>query len=306
MILLWGIPEDGPLGTIQRVLERRGGSVRLLDQQTVLDCAVELDLGERVTGRLGLPSGEIDLDKVDAAYLRPYDFRRMAAVARAGEGSDQWLRVASLEEDLWLWAQYADALVLNRPDAMATNSSKPYQAELIRRHGFRVPDTLITTDADAAAEFWEGHREVVYKSVSAVRSIVSRLAAEHLPRFADIGSCPTQFQEMVPGVDHRVHVVGTDVFCSRIRSAADDYRYAHERNLTIDITATDLPSDCADRCRELSAALGFSLAGIDLRLTPDGEWFCFEVNPSPGFTYYDREPGEPIAESIGRLLMGAA
>jgi glutathione synthase/RimK-type ligase-like ATP-grasp enzyme len=45
------------------------------------------------------------------------------------------------------------------------------------------------------------------------------------------------------------------------------------------------------------------LAGIDLRLTPDGRWFCFEVNPSPAFNYYQSATGQPIAAALTRLLM---
>ena len=48
--------------------------------------------------------------------------------------------------------------------------------------------------------------------------------------------------------------------------------------------------------------LGLHVAGIDLRRTDDGRWVCFEVNPSPGFTFYQEETGQPIAEAIARLL----
>jgi hypothetical protein len=46
------------------------------------------------------------------------------------------------------------------------------------------------------------------------------------------------------------------------------------------------------------------LAGIDLRRSRvDGEWYCFEVNPSPGFSYYEEATGLPIGAAIARLLM---
>jgi hypothetical protein len=45
----------------------------------------------------------------------------------------------------------------------------------------------------------------------------------------------------------------------------------------------------------LTSDLGLSLSGIDLRLTPAGEWYCFEVNPSSAFTYYQEATGHPIA-----------
>jgi hypothetical protein len=43
-------------------------------------------------------------------------------------------------------------------------------------------------------------------------------------------------------------------------------------------------------------------AGVDLRRTVDGRWYCFEVNPSPGFTYYQDATGQPLAEAMAELL----
>ena len=40
-----------------------------------------------------------------------------------------------------------------------------------------------------------------------------------------------------------------------------------------------------------------------LAVTPDGRWFCFEVNPSPAFSYYQKAIGQPIAAAVARLLM---
>jgi len=54
----------------------------------------------------------------------------------------------------------------------------------------------------------------------------------------------------------------------------------------------------------MTAAMGLAFAGIDLRLTPDGDWYCFEVNPSPGFSYFQFESGQPIDEAVARLLAG--
>lgn len=45
------------------------------------------------------------------------------------------------------------------------------------------------------------------------------------------------------------------------------------------------------------------VAGIDLKLAPDGRVFCLEVNPSPVFSYYEQHTGQPIADAVARLLM---
>jgi len=54
----------------------------------------------------------------------------------------------------------------------------------------------------------------------------------------------------------------------------------------------------------LAASLDLVVAGIDLRRTPDGEWYCFEVNPSPAFSYYESATHQPISAAIAALLAG--
>ena len=45
-------------------------------------------------------------------------------------------------------------------------------------------------------------------------------------------------------------------------------------------------------------------ASVDLRRTPQGRHVCFEVNPSPAFSFYERRAGLPIADCIARYLAG--
>jgi glutathione synthase/RimK-type ligase-like ATP-grasp enzyme len=87
---------------------------------------------------------------------------------------------------------------------------------------------------------------------------------------------------------------------------ADDYRYARRQGGDTTIRPYVLPDDCADRFLALTVSMGLLVAGIDLRRTPDGRWFCFEVNPSPGFTYYQDQTGHPIDQAIAELLLSAA
>jgi glutathione synthase/RimK-type ligase-like ATP-grasp enzyme len=99
--------------------------------------------------------------------------------------------------------------------------------------------------------------------------------------------------------------VGEKVYASEILSQADDYRYAARYGLAAEIRPATLPDDIVVRCRSVTAALGLLFAGIDLRLTSDGHCVCFEVNPSPGFTYYEAATGQPLALAVARLLSSA-
>jgi hypothetical protein len=305
VILVWGIDDDATTAAVRQQLDRRGADVVFLDQHRLLGhdllaTDVELDLAVGVRATVADGGTRVDLSAVDAAYLRPYDPRAFPVPAAAGAGSIPWAHAVAVDELLWCWADVVDARVVNRPGDMAPNGSKPFQARQIRAAGFAVPETLLTTDADAAWDFRRRHGEVVYKSISGVRSIVSRLRPADRARRADIGSCPVQFQQYVPGVDHRVHVVGDDVFCARIESDVDDYRYASRQGGRAEVRPGRVPDEVADRCRSLSRAQRLAVAGVDLRRTPEGQWFCFEVNPSPAFSFFDHD--DRIAAAVAALL----
>jgi glutathione synthase/RimK-type ligase-like ATP-grasp enzyme len=301
MILLWGIAADGPLASVRAALMRMGAPVAFLDQQSLLRARIELTLDGGVRGRLETPEWTADLESVTAAYLRPYDARRTDALRGLKLGSSRLRRALEFEDALACWTEMTPALVVSRPSAMASNNSKPYQLGLIRQAGFDVPDTLVTTDPSAAAEFWERHGAVIYKSVSGFRSIVSRLRPEHRDRLPDVANCPTQFQQYVDGVDYRVHVVGGEAFGCQVSSSADDYRYPQESGEPR-VQSWEVPEDLARRCLGLADSLNLPVVGIDLRRTSSGKWYCFEANPSPGFSFYEEATGQPISEAIARLL----
>jgi RimK-like ATP-grasp domain len=303
MILLWGLPRDSPLSQVHSALCRRGAEVAFVDQRDVLRTEVELRVDGTVQGAVRTPDWVVPLDQVTAAYVRPYSSTQLPAIERAGPFSAAWQYAVSVDDALMSWADLAPAYVVNRPAAMATNTAKPYQALFIQAAGFAVPATLITTDPNAVRDFWAEHATVIYKSLSGVRSIVSRLEEKHKARLAKVRWCPTQFQQYIPGTDYRVHVVGNEVFACEVRSSADDYRYAARQGVGVEIRAYQLPQDVADRCRALTKSLGLYVTGIDFRRDPEGRWYCFEVNPSPAFTYYQNASDQPIDEAIANLLI---
>jgi glutathione synthase/RimK-type ligase-like ATP-grasp enzyme len=99
-------------------------------------------------------------------------------------------------------------------------------------------------------------------------------------------------------------VVGNEVFATEILTEAVDYRYAHDEERDIEMIPVDLTPEIAARCLDLSRILNLPLCGIDLKRTPDGDYYCFEVNPSPAYTYYQEKTGQDIALAIVKYLQG--
>ncbi|WP_221652310.1 hypothetical protein [Actinotalea ferrariae] len=153
MILLWGLERDMPLARVRDALHEAGGETLLVDQRAVLRSTVELEVGTAVRGALDLGGRAVDLQDVTAAYVRPYDSTRLRSVASTASGSAERRHAAVFDDAMWTWSDLTTATVVNRPSAMTVMSSKPRQCAVLAAHGFAVPDTLVTTDPQAAREF---------------------------------------------------------------------------------------------------------------------------------------------------------
>jgi glutathione synthase/RimK-type ligase-like ATP-grasp enzyme len=165
-----------------------------------------------------------------------------------------------------------------------------------------VPDTLVTTDVGAAQEFLARHGRIIYKSVSGVRSIVASIDSSQRARLDQLGTGPVQFQRWIDGTDVRVHVVGDRRFATQVVSDAVDYGYPAASTVGVELSPTEIPLSLGRRLVELTDSMGLLLSGTDLRVTPDGDWYAFEMNPSPGFSFYEDATGQPIAAAIAELL----
>jgi hypothetical protein len=307
MILLCGIPTEPPLARVARELERLGVPTVVFNQREAVGGRVAFELDAAgVRGELRLDGRSLRLEDVAAVYVRLMDDRVLPELADEPPDSPARTACRELHDALYRWIEITPARVVNRSSAMASNGSKPYQAQLIAAAGFAVPETLVTNDPELVRAFLAEHGRVVYKSISGSRSIVQELTAADLGRLGDIGWCPVQFQAYVPGVDVRVHVIGGRVFATRVTSGATDYRYAGlDGGRPARLEAIELPAEAAQRCVELTRSLGLRFSGIDLRMTADGEAVCFEVNPSPAYAYYESHTGQPIAAALARHLAGA-
>lgn len=305
MILLCGIPSEPSISMVRDQLDKLDVPHLMFNQRHFSDTELEFEItGGRVTGLMQLKGRIHRLEDILGVYTRLMDPRHLPELRDEPSDSPKRRHCHALHYALMRWYEIAPVRVVSRIGPLGSNFSKPYQAQLIRKHGFLIPDTLITNDPDLVHEFRKQHKQLIYKSISCIRSIVQTLQEEDLERLDHIRWCPTQFQEFVEGTNVRVHVVGTEVFATSISSNATDYRYAYQRGERTELESIELSRELAERCVKLSHELELAVSGIDLIITPDNQVFCFEVNPSPAFSYYEENTGQPIANAIARYLAG--
>lgn len=306
MILFAGIPSEPPLALAIESAVRRGIAHVVLNQRQLAFCDLEVRWrGGEAGGALWAGEKSWDLREFGGAYARtvePESLPERHATRRARPDPHETERAAFFDDAFHDWLDAAPGRIANRPSAMASNASKPFQAQLIAAHGFLTPPTLVTNEPGEVREFHARHGRVVFKSISSVRSIVREWRPGGRDRLDRLALLPTQFQALVPGQNVRVHVAGDAVFASAIRSEALDYRYAEREGASLSMETLALPASVEDRCVAMTRALGLVLSGIDLKLTPSGEWYCFEVNTSPGYSYFQEHTGQPIADALVSCL----
>lgn len=253
-------------------------------------------------GYIAGPDWKLDIEELTGVYIRYVG--EEARIAPTDISKDAVPRMY-LEFDTGLMALFEDLTcpVINRTGGGMSNGSKPYQGLLVRECGLLTPPTLVTNDPQTALRFYkEWNGEVIYKSLSGIRSIVRRMQSQQLERIQFLRNGPAQFQAFIPGDNIRVHTVGSQLFATRILSKAVDYRYANRDGQSVEMEATILPAAVEESCLLLAQKLDLLLAGIDLKLTPEGDYYCFEVNPSPAFLFYEKHSGQAISKAVADLL----
>lgn len=304
MILICGGIADSVTEVVCARLNDCGYPYRLLDLGTYPD-GYEMKWkwnGSGPHGFINGPDWKLDLDELTGVYVRFLGPEGRAAVP---DVAPDIVPLMHLEYDTGLMTLLEDlpCAVVNRCGGGMSNNSKVYQALLVREVGLLTPPTLVTNDPVAARRFYEENDgEVIYKSLSGIRSIVKRLQPEQLDRLSLLRNGPAQFQAFIPGENVRVHTVGDELFPTRIISDGVDYRYAGREGLDVDMEATTLPDEIAESCLRLANRLDLLFAGIDFKVTPEGKYYCFEVNPCPGFLYFEKYSGQPISLALANLL----
>ena len=304
MILVCGGLADSVTELVCARLEDCGYGYRLLDLGRYPD-GFEIKWHWRDSGPAGYiagPDWRLDLDEITGVYIRYLGHEGRVPPANVAPGAVPAM-YAEYDTGLTVLLEDLPCTVVNRLAGGMTNNSKAYQALLVRQCGLLTPPTLVTNDPEAAHRFYyECQGDVIYKSLSGIRSIVRRIGPEQLERLSLLRNGPAQFQAFIPGENVRVHTVGDQLFVTRVHSETVDYRYSGREGGKTEMEPATLPPAIAESCLRLARELDLVLTGIDLKETPDGKYYCFEVNPCPGFLYYERQTRQPISAALADVL----
>jgi glutathione synthase/RimK-type ligase-like ATP-grasp enzyme len=115
---------------------------------------------------------------------------------------------------------------------------------------------------------------------------------------------PVIFQEFVPaGLDLRITAVGGSLFAAAIRPEDGETRVDFRMRVgRSSMAAFDLPDAIARKLRALMDRLGLVYGAIDMRVTPQGEYYFLEVNTAGEFLFVEDRTALPISQAVAEWL----
>lgn len=306
-IVIFSEPTDVHAQAVTRELERLGESVRLIDLRDLPQrMGVSMALSNAHGSGFALTPGGGERLRLEAVtsfwWRRPQPFQLPQGLSPQAQ-QFALTELATAIQGMW---QANEALWVNDIVRDAAAAHKPFQLETARRLGLAIPDTLITTDPAEVRAFWEARRgEVVFKPF--LQTFHSwretrRLTREDLRRIETVRLAPVIFQALVPGAaDLRVTVIGDEV----LAGAADLSKMEYKLDVRLNQQAYErhaLPVRIGEKLIALMRRLGLEYGAIDLRLTPEGEYVFFEVNPAGQFLFVEHAAGLPISAALAAHL----
>ena len=191
------------------------------------------------------------------------------------------------------------ASIVNSPPAGWSNASKPVQVSLLARFGFRVPRTIVTNSCEHLTRWASTVGRIICKGIGGHPLYAEEVDLERALGGVRRSSSPLLFQEFVQGTNVRVHVVGPATFAARILGGD---RSDCRRGTDARARSFRLPGQIARACVEVTRACGLVFSGIDLIEASDG-YVALEVNPMPGYGWYELETKAPISLAVARALL---
>ena len=217
-----------------------------------------------------------------------------------------------------LYAFLADRFWINYPfDIIQTKQKQPNLA-LAAELGLSVPKTVITTNPQAAKEFFEKCKgNIITKTLSNYAYLddekkyrpifTSKVTPTDMDHVEDFVFAPTQLQEYIEKkIELRVTIVGEKIFACEIHSQEStkanvdwrDYDFDNVKHLP-----HKLPKDIEEKLLQMLKNLNLHFGAFDLILTPDNRYVFLELNPNGQYLWIELLTKLPISKTIAELLI---
>lgn len=253
-VLLYGSPQQPGLHQVYQLLQARERvrATYLTQEQFPRSTRMLVTLGQElppgfITDVDGVPIAfnEVNTFCVDTFYVARQAFEDVAEGEQGFAQAESWAALMSAFESLSAYCLVVNQL--SRRDALASRYS---ELCTLAGAGFSVPRMLVTSNPEAARQFYQSLRgQVVLKPVGG-RPPFRRMNEGDLERLDRIRLAPIHFEEITSGSTARLLVAGDNVLSLP--------------------EGVDIPSELAAKARSMCHGLQLWLAEVGVRPMDDG------------------------------------
>jgi hypothetical protein len=295
MIVAIGVDVDDTFSRFVRRAMDAGVDVCAVNLRAAVEGEWLFEVPAREPASLRYCGETVRLNPCDAFYCRMIDLSSRVP------DPVMVVRWRALLAGLRGWLESVPGKVVNPVNGAAHNSSKPLHESVLRDLGFKVPESITSSDREKLLEFVR-EAPAVSKAVCGVRADTAVVEASDLESF-DPQSGPVHLQRLITGDDARIHVVGMRLVAQRVSASSVDYRRSGGLG---EMEVFDCPKEVAALLVEATRSIGLVLAGWDFKIDNEGQFWCLEANPMPGYSPYDARCDGAITRELIAYLEGQA
>lgn len=312
-----GVYEVEAFAEVKRILEERGQSVVLFKQDKCLESdGIFYEFSEKRGGELFLiiDGVQYSTDEFSSVwYLHPHIPKSLMNFEPAEYRQFIHRQFEELRRSLWILMR--DKNWINDPWAVVSADNKIFQIQMASSVGFKVPNTLITSDPGMVRRFYlENEKNIVTKIFATspmLNKVVytNKVSELYMEKIDAVKQSPCIFQRLVEkSYELRITVVGDKIFPAKIysqddQSTATDWRKKPKLNdFEVKIEATELPEELKNKILVFMKKMNLRFGCLDFIVTPLNEYVFLEVNPSGQWYFVQTKTHLQIANAIADLL----
>lgn len=320
MILAIGNSSDTEFAAyklIERSIEERGMKVVLFRQdRCLLNESIIFRASNRTCGYFVTVDGvEYCLDDFESIlYMHPQIPKELMRYDPYEHANFIHHQFKELRKGIWLLLK--DKKWINDPWNIQKAENKSFQLTLANKVGFRIPDTVMTSDPDVVTEFYKEREGKIITKIIIPAPILdhviytNRVTDEQMEGIDSVRMCPSIFQaEIDKAYELRITVVGDKIFPAKVLSQENsetslDWRKTPKTNdHSVKIVPCELPTNILNKIKNFMKEIGLRYGCIDMVVTPKGEYIFLEINPSGQWYFIQLKTSMDIASAIVDLVL---
>lgn len=308
VVLLFGTVWGHEFELLADAIRRQGSEPIIVD---VDDWPSGKPLTQNVEeGRLRIGSETVAVEDVEGAFVKPNTLFVPAVHDKLhGSVSDDENPYASLTQlreyrglfkSIVQSLEHHGATVVPTVDALVWEEMNPHACDRLDSIGVPVPESLATSNDEAAKRFVEAHGEVVYKPIAGVGG--AHVLTEDDVDQLDGLTTPVLFQELIPGDDARAYVVDGE-YCGAFKYTHDGSGFSFKSSEgDIGGEPLELPESVQQDLVRAVEASPTNYSGVDIRIREDGSYTLIEINSGGRFMLADSRGITNVADALAAYL----